>query len=247
MHRLFFAILFFGIAICSGIIGFMTIEGFTANEAFYMTMITISTVGYGEVHQLSERGRIFTSLLIIFNIGALTYSVSAISAFVFEGDLKSILKENQMERELASLKDHVIVCGYGRLGRIVSKDLEDAGRQVLLVERDEKLIEELELKKKLYIEGDADEDETVLKMKVDLATTLITTFHSDASNIFVVLAARELNPSIKIISRASTEANVSKLKLAGADHIIIPEDISGSYIASLVSGKEHVDIGQWGY
>jgi voltage-gated potassium channel len=197
------------------------------------------------VRPLSEAGKLFTSLLIILNIGVLTYTVSVISAFVFEGDLKTLLKENQMETELQNLSGHVIVCGYGRLGKILSEDLEKEGKKVLIVERDEKIIEELEENQKLYLHGDADEDNTVLKMNVAKATNLITTFHSDASNIFVVLAARELNPNIRIISRASTEANVSKLKLAGANHIIIPEDIGGSYIASLVSGSEHVAIGKW--
>lgn len=118
---------------------------------------------------------------------------------------------------------------------------------MLVVESGEKAIEELTAKEKIFIEGNATEDETILQMKIPEATTIITTFHSDASNIYVVLAARELSKTIKIISRASEEANISKLRLAGADHIIIPEDIGGSYIASLVSGKEAVKIGKWGY
>lgn len=247
MQRLFFAIVFFGIAICSGIIGLMIIEDYTINEAFYMTVITISTVGFNEVRPLSPAGRVFISILILFNIGAFTYAVSVISAFIFEWDLKGVIKENKMERELKNLEGHIIVCGYGRLGRIVCKDLESEGRSILVVEKQERLVEELREKGMLYIDGDAEEDETVLKMKVENASTIITTFHSDASNIYVVLAARELNKEIKIISRASESANVSKLKLAGADHIIIPEDIGGSYIASIVSGKDEVKIGHWGY
>jgi voltage-gated potassium channel len=247
MQRLFFALIFFGFAICSGIVGFIIIEGFTLNEAFYMTIITISTVGYGEVRPLSDEGRVFVSLLIIFNIGALTYAVSVISTFIFEGDLKAVIKQNQMEQEIKKLSNHVIVCGYGRLGRIVCEDLEKEGRQILIVENNQKVIEELENKEKLYIDGDAAEDETILKMSVESASTIITTFHADANNIYVTLAARELNKDIKIISRASETANVSKLKLAGADHVIIPEDIGGSYIASMVSGKDAVKIGKWGY
>ena len=247
MQRLLFAVLFFAIAILSGIIGFIILEGYSLSEAFYMTIITISTVGYGEVRPLSHEGRLFTSLLILFNIGALAYAVSVISAFIFEGDLKAVIKENQMEQDLKKLKNHVVVCGYGRLGRSICRDLEAEGSQILIVEKDEKILEELASKEMLFLSGDAAEDETILKMRIEHATIIVTTFHSDASNIFVALAARELNPNLNIISRASAEANVSKLKLAGADHIIIPEDLTGSYIASLVSGKEEVAIGKWEY
>ena len=247
IQRFLYAILFFSMAMGAGIGGFMLIEGFSLIDAFYMTIITISTVGFQEVHDLSENGRIFTGFLILFNIGALTYSVGVVSAFIFEWDLKSVLKENQMKRELEKLDAHVVVCGYGRLGRIVCKDLEEHGRKVLIVERSDKITVELDNEGKTYLIGDATEDSTIVKMRIGQATTIITTFHSDAANIFVVLAAREINRELKIISRASTEANVSKLKLAGADHIIIPEDIGGSYIASLVSGTEHVAIGKWEY
>lgn len=129
VRRLLFALAFFCVAITAGIVGFVLIEGYTPGEAFYMTVITISTVGYSEVRPLSPDGRLFTSLLIIFNIGALAYTVSVVSAFIFEGDLKEVIKQNQMEKEIKRLKDHVIVCGYGRLGKIVCKDLEEeAGR-----------------------------------------------------------------------------------------------------------------------
>ncbi|MCP4121813.1 MAG: potassium channel family protein [Bacteroidetes bacterium] len=247
MQRLFFAVLLFGFATCTGIVGYIILEGYTMNEAFYMTIITISTVGFGEVHPLSEKGRLFTALLIILNIGVLTYTVSVISAFIFEGDLKSVIKENQMTAEIERLKDHIIVCGYGRLGRMVCTDLTKSGKDILIVENNKDSMDELISKDKICLEGDATDDEVILQMGITNADTIITTFHSDASNIFVVLAARELNKEIRIISRASSEANISKLKLAGANHVIIPEDIGGSFIAAMVRGKEHVEMGKWGY
>ena len=245
--RFFFAIFIFLLAIATGIVGYMIIEDYTLNEAFYMAMITISTVGYGEVKPLSPDGRIFTSFLIIFNIGALAYIISVISSFIIEGDFKILFKEIKMEQDIKKLNRHVIVCGYGRLGRIICKDLEKTGCEILIVEYNEKVLKEVEQKGFLFYKGDATEDDTIINLGIDRAETLISTFHSDASNVYVVLAAREINPSLKIISRASEGPNLSKLKLAGANHVIIPEDLGGSYIAALVNGNENSIIKNWSH
>lgn len=237
MWRLAYAALFFLIALTIGVVGFIIIEDYTFNEALYMTVITFSTVGYGEVHPLSDAGRDFTVLLIVLNLGVFTYVVSVLSTFVIEGDFRSVFKRNKMLQQIGKLKDHVIICGYGRLGKVVADDLIESGRKVLIVEQNPSVIDRLKDKDMLHLVGDATEEENILAMGIKKASTLITTFHTDATNTFVVLAARELNRDIEIISRSSKEANISKLKLAGANHVIIPEDIGGSYIASIVSGK----------
>lgn len=246
-HRFLIAALIFVLAILSGIFGYILIEGYTLSEALFMTIITISTVGYGEVRPLSETGKIFTSFLIIFNIGAVAYAISVVSTFIIEGDFKTLFKETQMEKVIENLKGHVIVCGYGRLGKVVCSDIEKSGKQILIVEKNEELINELKSKDKLYFQGDATHDETIRKIGIERADTIITTLHSDAANVYIVLAARELNGTAKIISRASEEANVSKLKRAGANNIIIPEDIGGAYMAAIVSGKDNIEMGNWGY
>ncbi len=246
-QRFLTAILVFLTAITSGIIGYMIIEGYTLLEAFYMTMLTISTVGFNEVRPLTEKGRLFTSFLIVFNIGAAAYAISVLNSFIIEGDFKTLFKETQMEKTIANLKGHIIVCGYGRLGKVVCSDLEKSGKKVLIVEKSEEIIEELKDKDKLYYAGDATIDETIRKIGIERADIVITTVHSDASNVYIVLAARELNSEIKIISRASEEANVSKLKRAGADKVIIPEDIGGAYVAALVNGKENIELNSWAF
>ncbi|MEZ5006639.1 MAG: potassium channel family protein [Chitinophagales bacterium] len=246
-QRFLIAALIFIIAIASGIIGYIFIEGYTLTEAFYMTIITISTVGYGEIRPLSAAGKTFTSFLIIFNIGAVAYAISVVSSFIIEGDFKTLFKETQMEKVIENLKDHVIICGYGRLGKVVCADIAKSGKSILIVEKDDELIEELKSKGILYFQGDATQDETIKKIGIERADTIITTLHSDAANVFIVLAARELNNTAKIISRASEEANVSKLKRAGANNIIIPEDIGGAYMAAIVGGKENISMSKWGY
>jgi len=234
-RRILYALLIFVIAISSGVIGYEIIEGMTHLEALYMTVITISTVGFGEVEPLTELGKKFTIFLIIFNIGAFTYALSVLSSFILEGDLKAIFNESKIKMNIKELKNHVIVCGYGRLGKTVCEDLEENGKSVLIVERDSEIAEELIEKGKLVYVGNATDDLTIKKIGIDKASTLITTLHSDAENVFIALATREISPTINIISRASEEANISKMKLAGANNVIIPEDIGGSYIASLVT------------
>lgn len=234
-RRILYALLIFNIAIASGVIGYVLIEDMTHLEALYMTIITISTVGFGEVEPLTALGKKFTIFLIVFNIGAFTYALSVLSSFILEGDLKELFTKSKIEMNIEELKNHVIVCGYGRLGRIVCEDLEESGQSVLIVERDPEIASDLIEKGKLVFIGDATEDETITKIGIERASTLITTLHSDANNVFIALATREISSTINIISRASEEANISKMKLAGADNVIIPEDIGGSYIASLVT------------
>lgn len=236
--RFLFAIFIFCVAIASGVIGFMWIEDYDLGEAFYMTMLTISTVGFNEVKPLSPDGRLFTSILIIFNIGAVAYAIGVVSSFILEGDFKVLFNETKMENTIQSLENHIIVCGYGRLARVICENMQPSGKPILIVESNEEIIEELKEKDKLFYQGDATEDETLQNIGIEKAATIITTFHSDAANVFVTLAARERNKSATIISRASEEANISKLKLAGATDVVIPENIGGTHIARIVNGNQ---------
>jgi voltage-gated potassium channel len=218
-----------------GITGFMIIENYTFVEAFYMTVITVTTVGFLEVHPLSEAGRIFTALLSIIGIGIFFYGVTAIIGFIVEGEFRNFFKNYKMTKRIDKLNNHVIVCGYGRNGKQVCDELADDKQCFVLLEINPDALEEYKQSEyNLFIEGNATEDEVLIEAGIERAKALITTLPKDPDNVYVVLTARELNPNITIISRASIETSMTKLKHAGANNVIMPEKIGGAYMASLV-------------
>lgn len=218
-----------------GVAGYMLLENYNFVEAFYMTMITITTAGYMEVHPLSDAGRIFTSFFLVTNIGIFFYGATAIVGLVIEGEFRNFYKNYNVKKKISELDNHVIVCGYGRNGRQVCLELEDDKHPYIIIEKRENLIEEFKLNQKLlYIDGDATEEEILIEAGIKKAKAIITTLPEDPDNVYVVLSARELNPDITIISRASNEASVNKLKRAGANNVIMPEKIGGAHMAALV-------------
>jgi voltage-gated potassium channel len=241
-----FIALFF--VILSGIIGFIVIEDYSFIEAFYMTMITISTVGFGEIRQLSHGGMIFTSFLIIISLGTFTYFLSSTTKFVMGGELSEYIKNRKMEKALKGLKNHVIVCGFGRNGRQATLDLLLDNEKVIVIEKDTNIFlddinEDVLLNKNfIHINGDAVHEDVLLKSKVEDAKALITTLPSDADNLFIVLTAREFNNEFIIISRASEEHSDTKLRRAGATNIIMPDKVGGTRMAKLVSQPDVVEF-----
>lgn len=234
--------LLFG-AIAFGVVGFMIIEGFSFTDAFFMTIITITTVGFREVHPLTDAGMYFTSILIIFSFGIFAYAVTTFTRYVIDGALGHLYKNRKVRRRIDRLKNHVIVCGYGRNGRQAAAELLDHGESIVVIERSEDTMEQiLENKDLLYIHGDATQDETLELCRIDTARALITTLPVDADNLFVVLTAREMNPKLKIISRATDEHSDSKLKRAGATNIIMPDRIGGQRMAKLVAQPDIVEF-----
>ena len=231
--RLAMLIILGTVAIGTG--GYMLVENFSLLDAFYMTIITIASVGYMEVRPLSDAGRLFTSGFIIVNLGILAYFISIVTTFVAEGDLKTLFRFRRMRKELDHMKDHVIVCGYGRNGKQVCRMLQMDKRDFVIIESREEILKLLDADKSItYIRGNATDDDVLREAGAEKAKSLITTLPSDPDNVYVVLTAKELNPKIEVISRASDEASELKLKRAGADHVIMPERIGGSYMASLV-------------
>ena len=222
-------------AITIGVIGFVIIENYTFVEAFYMTIITITTVGFLEVHPLSDSGRIFTSFLSVINIGIFFYGVTTIVGFIVEGEFRNFFKHYNVTKKIETIKNHVIVCGYGRNGKQVCEELKDDKKSFILIESNTEALEEFKVNEEnLFIEGNATEDEVLITAGIERAKALITTLPEDPDNVYVVLTARELNPNIAIISRASNESSISKLKRAGANNVIMPEKIGGAHMASLV-------------
>lgn len=217
-----------------GIFGFALLEGYTWIDAIYMTIITLSTVGYGEVEKLSEHGKIFASVFIVINIGIFAYALSTIVSFIASGEFIAFFKDYKNLKKVNMLQNHVIVCGYGRNGMEVCSELKKENCPFVIIEHDEKVIKQLQDLQIPYIEGNAT-DELVLKQaRIDTARAIITTLPEDADNIFVVLTARYLRKDLLIISRASRDNAEVKLKRAGADNVIMPERIGGAQMASLV-------------
>lgn len=226
-----------------GSAGFMFIEGYNFVEAFYMTVITISTVGFREVHELSPKGMIFTSFLIITSIGTFAYTISAVTTYFVAGEYKDIFKTRKLQRSIEKLKDHVIVCGYGRVGEKACSELWEKKYPVVIIEHNEDKVNRLrENVTPLVVHGDASLDEKLMAAGLDRAKAIICTLPSDADNLYAVLASREINPGIKVISRASRQASVKKLRTAGADNVIMPDTVGGAHMASLVATPDVIDF-----
>ncbi len=226
-----------------GAIGFMLIEDTRFIDALYMTMITISTVGFREVFPLSDGGKLFTVLLIIFSFGIFGYVITSITRLVVEGALQQSYKQYQVKKQIVKLENHVVVCGYGRNGFQACVELKEHGEKfVILEKRDHVVARILEDPKLLYVQGDASSEEILEMAQIRKAKALITALPNDADNIFVVLTAREMNPKLKIISRASEFRSDLKLRHAGATNVIMPDRIGGQRMAKLVTQPDVVEF-----
>ncbi|WP_394334649.1 potassium channel family protein [Hymenobacter roseosalivarius] len=217
------------------------IENFSLIDAFYMTMITVSTVGFGELHPLSPAGRLFVSLYIFFNLLVVAYLLSVLTSYIFSGELRAMFTMIRIDQEIRGFEGHVIVCGFGRNGSKAYHELKANGAQVVVVEQDESLLKvanETNGANILAVFGNATDDETLIAAGVSRALALITALPKDADNVFVALTARELNPNIKIIARASLKSSEHKLLRAGADSVVMPDEIGGSHMANLVMRPE---------
>lgn len=225
----------------AGVIGFRFFSEYSWIDAFYMTVITITTVGYGEVMPLSPSEKVFVSLLIISSIFIVGYAISVITEYILSKNT-GILRQKKLQKKLASMHNHIIICGYGRNGKQVAQKLMAYNRPYVIIEKDESVIERFYDENTLFILGDAIEDEILVKAGIEKASTLICATPSDADNLFVVLSARQMNKNLKIISRASEETSYKKMKLAGADNVIMPAKIGGDHMASLVVVPDLVEF-----
>lgn len=217
-----------------GIGGFMIIDDFTFWQAFYMTVITLSTVGFGEVKALSEAGQIFTSFLIIFNIGVFAYAISVISSFLLEGELRSFFKDYKMFKKINKMENHIIVCGYGRHGNEICEEFLKNDLAFVVIEPDPVKIEKLRALRYHFIQGDATDDEVLLQAGINRARAIVITYNESSLNVYTVLSARQLNPSLKIVTRAKDKIAEKKLMRAGASHVVLTEVIGGFYMATLI-------------
>ena len=235
-------LLLFVVLLVAGTIGYMLLQHFTFIEALYMTTITLASVGFSETRPLDNTGRVFTICLILANLGILTYVVTKISRFLFDGEFIKLYKQLSMENKIATLENHVIVCGCGQNGSEAIKELQKSNLQFVAIDKSgPAYINELPY----FILDDATQDEVLLRAGIKKAKAILITLPNDAENMFVVLTAKELNPNVTIISHASKDTSVKKIKAAGAHNVIMPDKLGGVHMASLVlfpDVKEFIDV-----
>ena len=240
--KLYISVFLLSVVVLIGVSGFMLLSNETFIDALYMTVITMSTVGYGTLHELNEQEKLFTVFLIVTSIGVFGYTVTSVTEYLASSNLLKLLKYKNVEKKILKLENHTIVCGYGRNGKQAIAKIEEFNKPCVVIERNKDLIEELERKKLLFIEGDATNDDTLIKAKIKKANSLIAALPSDADNLFIVLSAKQLNKNCNIISRASNDSSCSKLLIAGASNTIMPDKIGGDHMASLVVTPDLIEF-----
>lgn len=237
------ALFFLIMMIFIGITGYSLIEGYNLVDAVFMTIITISTVGFREVEPLSYTGKIFTIFLIIFSFGIFAYALSTLTRHLVDGVFHNYFKHKKVKKRIDKLDQHVIICGYGRNGKQAAKESLDHGFDVLIIENKPEMIEQIiENPRFMFIQGDATQDEILVAAKIEKAKALITTLPNDAENMFVVLSAKYVNPDLKVISRASDDNSDKKLRRAGATNVIMSDKIGGQRMAKLVAQPDVVEF-----
>ncbi|HWR72677.1 MAG TPA: potassium channel family protein, partial [Nitrospirota bacterium] len=222
LKKSFLALLFL---IAFGTAGYIGIEEWRFLDALYMTVTTISTVGYMEVHPLSDAGRVFTILVVIIGVTVLFYTVGKIAQVMFEGQFQRFLGRMKVEKRIESMKDHYIICGHGRIGSLICREFAAKPIPFVVVESNPSIIEKLESEQYPFIRGNATEDETLLKAGIKRAKGLIAVVTSDTENVYITLTARGLNPDLYILARAGEDGSDIKLQRAGANKVISPYHI----------------------
>jgi voltage-gated potassium channel len=228
--------------IALGTLGYSSIEEWSAFDALYMTVITLATVGFKEVQPLSPEGKFFTIVLIISGTGMIAYTLSCLLQFTLEGQLRIILGRKKLESRISKLRDHYIICGFGRIGHRICREFQSRPTPFVVVEKDSDHLERLNREGYLYVEGDATDDETLQAAGVAHAKSLITAVTSDTDNVYITLTARGLNPKLFILARAGEEGSEKKLMRAGASKVVSPYTIGANRMAQAILRPSVVDF-----
>jgi len=226
----------------TGCVGYKVLLNLSWIDALYMTVITITTVGYREMGDPSPEAKIFTIFIILTSVVIVGYSVSVISEYLLAKNSQEARRQRAKKKYLDSMENHIIVCGFGRNGRQAVGKLQDYKRDFVIIEKNQQVIDDSHIDAKHFIRGNANEDEILQLAEIEKASVLIAALPDDADNLFIVLSARQLNKELKIISRGNEDASYKKLKLAGADNVILPDQIGGQHMASLVVSPDLVEF-----
>jgi voltage-gated potassium channel len=230
------------IVIVAGIAGYLLIDRWDLLDSFYMTIITISTVGYTEVHPQSPAGRIFTSALIVVGVGTMLFGFGVFAEALTENNFGLYRRQRQLERQLSQLRDHFIICGYGRIGTQIAIEFDEHQVPYAVVEQTPEALERLHNENRLHIEGDASSEDILKQAGIERARGLISAVDSDERSVYITLAARALNPALFIISRAGRPDSARRLELAGANRVISPYRMAGHRMAELAVHPALVDV-----
>jgi voltage-gated potassium channel len=225
-----------------GVAGYMLIVGMGFSDALFMTVTTLSTVGYREVQPLDTAGRLFTIVLIFGGLGVVFYSASLIAAHVIGGEIQRTLGRRKVQRQITQTSDHFIVCGFGRMGRIVCQELAAKPVPLVVVEKDLEVLQHPDAQQYLWVEGDATEDATLVQAGIKRARGLVAALSTDSDNVYVVLSGRELNPDLLIVARAEDERSERKLLHAGATRVVSPYVIGGHRMAHALLRPAVLDV-----
>jgi voltage-gated potassium channel len=231
--KIYLALFLIMVVLAFGVLGYRYISDYSWIDALYMTIITVTTVGFSEVRPMGPEGKMFTVVLIVTSVFIGGYALSVVTEYILGKNSLQILKKKRVKKAIDSLSNHVVVCGFGRNGMQASERLKAYGRPFVIIERDKEVIDRHN-EDIFFVEGDANDDEVLLNAGIASAQFLITALPDDATNLFVVLSARQLNKNLFIISRASLITSQKKLLLAGANKVIMPDKIGGDHMASLV-------------
>jgi len=240
--KIFWALILLLMVFMTGVFGFRFLSGYSWIDAGYMTVITITTVGFKEVQPLSSGEKIFTSFLILSSIFIVGYAITVISEYLLSKNNIGNIKQKRVQKRIDALENHIVVCGFGRNGKQAVEKLIDYNQTFVIVEMNEDVVSRFMEEDKLFVQGNANEDEVLIQAGIERASTLICALPSDADNLFIVLSARQMNKNLRIISRATEETSYNKLKLAGANNVIMPDKIGGDHMASLVVVPDLVEF-----
>jgi voltage-gated potassium channel len=221
------------IATVVGTAGFVVLEGWSVDDSLFQTVMTVTTVGYREVHELDTAGRIWSMVVMVAGVAIIFGSVGVVAEYVIDEVGSGRREARSMQREVDATRDHFILCGYGRVGSTVARELVHAGHRVVVIDTNDASRMQAQADGHLAVDGDATDDHTLLAAGVRRAQGLVATVDSDAQNVFVVLSARALNPDLFIVGRASYESTQAKLTAAGADRVVSPYTLAGRRIAEL--------------
>jgi voltage-gated potassium channel len=228
--------------ILSGTVGYHLIEGWQVFDALYMTVITLSTVGFKEVNELTPDGKVFTIILIICGTTTIAYTLSRLLQFTLEGQLRRILGRKKLENRISKLRNHYIICGFGRIGHLICREFQARPMPFVVVEKNPHHIERLSREGYMFVEGDATDDETLQSAGIEYAKGLITAVTSDTDNVYITLTARGLNPKLFILARSGEEGSEKKLLRAGASKVISPYTIGANRMAQAILRPSVVDF-----
>lgn len=233
-RHLIISIFLLAFIITIGTAGYITIEGWNIIDAVYMTVITLTTVGYGEVHEVSKTGRLYTIFLIFLGAGFFVYAAGAVVQFMVEGRIRVILGRKRLDKKINRLKQHYIICGYGRIGRVLCENLKRKTIDLVVIEKSEDLIPIMDEDKILYIWGDASDEANLVRAGINKAKGLVAVLPTDTDNVFLVLTARQLNPDLFIMARASYKESINKLHAAGASTVESPYNVGALRMAQKI-------------